>query len=112
MSGLPREAPCAEPAAVKDGTNICPLTTAEILARLKNESFMFPTWTVPSYRYFLVRNVTMIATIFPHSNLGFALLGHCLVEHVFPGRSYEDYVEQNILTPLQLTNTGFNITQR
>ena len=42
-----------EPAAseVRDGVNICPLTTDEILARLSNESLIFPTWTVPSYRY-------------------------------------------------------------
>ncbi|CAI8001938.1 Putative beta-lactamase-like 1 [Geodia barretti] len=95
MSGLPREAPCVEPAAreVRDGVNICPLTTDEILASLSNESLIFPTWTVPSY-----------------SNLGFALLGQCLVEGVFPGMTYEDYVIKNILQPLQLTNTGFNIT--
>ena len=46
------------------------------------------------------------------SNLGFALLGQCLVEGVFPGMTYEDYVIKNILQPLQLTNTGFNITDK
>ena len=52
MSGLPREAPCIAPASsdVHDGVNICPLTTDEVLMRLRNESLMFPTWTVPSYR--------------------------------------------------------------
>lgn len=51
MSGLPREAPCVEPAINADGaTNICPVTTKEILIRLRNESLIFPTWAVPSYR--------------------------------------------------------------
>jgi CubicO group peptidase (beta-lactamase class C family) len=93
MSGLPREAPCAEPAAAEEQLNICPVTTEQILLRLRNESLMFPTWTVPSY-----------------SNLGFGLLGRCLVEHTFPGMTYEDYVIKNILQPLQLTNTGFTIS--
>lgn len=39
-----------EPPSVDDGTNICPLTTEQMLARLRNESLVFPTWTVPSYR--------------------------------------------------------------
>ena len=46
------------------------------------------------------------------SNLGFGLLGRCLVEHVFPGITYEEYVTKHILQPLQLDNTGFNITER
>ena len=47
-----------------------------------------------------------------NSNLGLALLGHCLVEHFFPEMTYEEYVTLNILEPLELTNTGFNITER
>ena len=47
-----------------------------------------------------------------YSNLGFGLLGRCLVEHTFPGMTYEDYVIKNILQPLQLTNTGFTISSR
>ena len=58
MSGLPREVPCVEAMSsdgIKEETNICPLTTGEVLARLKNESLKFPTWTVPSYRYVKVQ---------------------------------------------------------
>ena len=154
MSGLPREAPCVEPPSdLEDGTNICPLTTEQVLTRLRNESLIFPPWTVPSYRYsiavgklrnpqlqffppFLCFNgdgnmecrLSLLAQLryisitkgiefihnfmFNCSNLGFALLGRCLVEHVFPGMTYEDYVIKNILQPLGLTNTGFNITKR
>ena len=46
------------------------------------------------------------------SNLAYGLLGHCLVEHLFPGMTYEEYVMKNIIQPLNLTNTGFNITDR
>ena len=38
------------------------------------------------------------------------LHGHCLVEHFFPKMTYEDYVENNILQPLQMKDTGFKIT--
>jgi CubicO group peptidase (beta-lactamase class C family) len=94
MSGLPREAPCTA-VVTEDGTiNACPQTTDEILDRLQDVSLMFPTWTIPSY-----------------SNLGFSLLGHCLVGHFFPSMTYEEYVFQHILEPLELTNTGFNMTK-
>lgn len=88
MSGLPREAPCTPTA-----TNTCPQNTTQILEALKEEYLLFRPWTVPSY-----------------SNLAYGLLGHCLVEHLFPGMTYEEYVMKNIIQPLNLTNTGFNIT--
>lgn len=46
-----------------------------------------------------------------HSNLTFALLGCCLVEHLYPGMTYEDYVQKNILQPLNMSSTGFNYTE-
>ena len=45
------------------------------------------------------------------SNLGFALLGRCLLEK-FIFTSFEDYVKKYILEPLKMTNTGFDITDR
>ena len=46
------------------------------------------------------------------SNLAFALIGRCLVEHFYPQMTYEQYVQENILDPLNLKSTGFNITAR
>lgn len=56
--------------------------------------------------------VCVVVCVFTFSNLGFGLLGRCLVERVFPRMTYEDYVIKNILEPLQMTDTGFNITSR
>ena len=112
MSGLPREAPCKEPAS-SDALNICPLTTQQILDRLKDEAYIFPPWTVPSYRYNrdhaclrLFCSCTYVPCLYSSSNLAFALLGWCLVEHVFPEITYEEYVIKNILQPLGMTSTG------
>ena len=49
---------------------------------------------------------------FDHSNLAYALIGNCLVEHVYPGSTYEQYVQNFILTPLGMTQTGFTFTSR
>ena len=45
-----------------------------------------------------------------HSNLAYGLIGRLLTEAFFPSMSYEDYVEKNILQPLGMSNTGFEIT--
>lgn len=50
---------------------------------------------------------TMMWSLFC-SNLGFALLGRCLVSHFLPNTSYEEYIQQNILEPLGMRGTGFN----
>jgi CubicO group peptidase (beta-lactamase class C family) len=89
MSGLPREAPCGQPEEPE--VNLCPHDTATILERLGQQYTILPPWTQPSY-----------------SNLGFALLGRCLVPHFFPETSYEDYIQENILRPLGMSATGFN----
>ena len=47
-----------------------------------------------------------------YSNLAYALLGRCLVQKYNPGMTYEEYVNKNILQPLELNDTGFNITDR
>ena len=50
----------------------------------------------------------------PHafSNLAYALLGRCVLQTLYPGVSYEGYINQTILTPLGMTNTGFTFTDR
>jgi CubicO group peptidase (beta-lactamase class C family) len=88
MSGLPREAPCGQPE--EPSVNLCPHNTSAILGRLSRQSTILPPWTQPSY-----------------SNLGFALLGRCLVSHFFPETSYEDYLQLHILDPLGMAGTGF-----
>ena len=47
---------------------------------------------------------------FQNSNLAYGLIGRLLTEAFFPSMSYEDYVEKNILQPLGMSNTGFEIT--
>lgn len=46
------------------------------------------------------------------SNVAYALLGRCVLENVLPGTTYEDYVTSNILSPLGMNSTGFDITER
>ncbi|XP_065828848.1 putative beta-lactamase-like 1 [Oscarella lobularis] len=86
LSGLPREAPC-----LYGSISTCNSTTAEIYDNLKNESLIFPPWVVPSY-----------------SNLGFALLGNGLAAYL--NTTFEDYVQKNILEPLNMGQTGFTFT--
>ena len=84
MSGLPREAPCFF---------FCNVTTEHQLMLLRNRSLVVPPWTVPSY-----------------SNLGYALLGRLLPERLLQ-TTFERWVEENILKPLNMTETGFRITE-
>ena len=83
MSGLPREAPCLFD---------CNTTSAEQLALLKNRTLVVPPWTQPSY-----------------SNLGYALLGRLLTENLL-NQTFESWTRENILKPLGMANTGFEIT--
>ena len=58
----------------------------------------------------------MFHVIFEHlmyySNLAYALLGRCIVHHYDPSTTFEEYVEDNILKLLNMTSTGFDITDQ
>jgi len=84
MSGLPREAPCIYHCK---GTN-----SIEQLELLRNRSLILPSWQMPSY-----------------SNLGYALLGRLLTERVL-NTTFETWIQEEILGPLEMKNTGFEIT--
>ena len=84
MSGLPREAPCIYHC---EGTN-----STEQLSLLKNRSLVLTPWKMPSY-----------------SNLGYALLGRLLTEKVL-NTTFESWIQDEILAPLEMNNTGFEIT--
>lgn len=86
MSGLPREAPCIYHCM---GTN-----SVEQLSRLRNRSLVLPPWKMPSY-----------------SNLGYALLGRLLTEKLL-NTTFETWIQKEILDPLEMDNTGFEITPR
>ena len=85
MSGLPREAPC-----IYQCSNT---TSREQLALLRNRTLVLPPWTEPSY-----------------SNLGYALLGRLLTENLL-NKTFENWTKENILKPLGMANTGFEITE-
>jgi len=83
LSGLPRGAPCQ---AV---TTDCNVSTDEILKRWNaTPGAIHPEDTQPSY-----------------SNFAYALLGNVLAGTV--GMSFEEYVQQEILKPLDMVDTGF-----
>jgi CubicO group peptidase (beta-lactamase class C family) len=73
----------------------------------------FPYWTGPEYKFPTKKQVNdkldeqetlyPASTYFQYSNLGMTLLGQ-IVEKL-SGKSYDDYVEKNILQPLHLSNT-------
>lgn len=84
MSGLPREAPCMYS---------CKETNSnEQLALLVNRTVVLPPWNTPSY-----------------SNLGYALLGRLLTENLL-NQTFESWTIKNIIKPLEMKNTGFEIT--
>lgn len=84
MSGLPREAPCIYHC---EETN-----SSEQLALIKNRSLILAPWKMPSY-----------------SNLGYVLLGRSITETLL-NTTFEKWVQQEILDPLGMNNTGFKIT--
>ena len=47
-----------------------------------------------------------------YSNLAYALIGNCLVEHFYSDLTYDQYVQKFILAPLGMTQTGFTYTSR
>lgn len=85
MAAMPRSSPC------QALWGNCNTTDDEMFKRLAQESLIQPLDAMPAY-----------------SNLGLALLGH-LVGRI-AGMKYEDYVQQNILNPLGMSNTGFRYT--
>lgn len=84
MSGLPREAPCIYHCS---DTN-----TSEQIHLLQARSLVKAPWSQPTY-----------------SNLAYALIGRVLSERVL-NQTYESWVINNILKPLGMENTGFNLT--
>ena len=84
MSGLPREAPCVYHCTQTNST--------EQLKLLRNRYLVIEPWSTPSY-----------------SNLGYALLGRLLTENLL-NKTFECWVKEEILDPLGMSNTGFEIT--
>jgi len=84
MSGLPREAPCIY--------HCEETSSSEQLALIKNRSLILAPWKMPSY-----------------SNLGYALLGRSITETLL-NTTFEKWIQQEILDPLGMNNTGFEIT--
>ena len=87
-SGLPREAGYP----YWTGPDFPFPTKEEIDSKLKDQETLYPA-----------------STYFQYSNLGLTLLGEIVAE--ISGMPYEDYVEQNILIPLGLSNTRSNMPE-
>ena len=87
MSGLPREAPCFYVCA-----NV---TSQQVIKQLANRSLVMTPGVMPSY-----------------SNLGYSLLGRLLTEKLLKNQSFESWVIGRILRPLDMTNTGFDVTEQ
>lgn len=77
----------------------------------------FPYWTGPDYKFPTKKEVAEklreqetlypASTVFQYSNLGMILLGE-VVEKI-SGKSYDTYIEENILKPLRLNHTYPNL---
>lgn len=73
----------------------------------------YPYWTAPDYPFPTQQQVSdklghqktlyPATTYFQYSNLGMTLLGEIVAK--ISGKSYDAYVEENILKPLRLSNT-------
>ncbi|MGI0048251.1 MAG: serine hydrolase domain-containing protein, partial [Nitrososphaera sp.] len=63
----------------------------------------------------LLESSKEVTTVFPpfsrykYSNLGYSILGHVL--SIVAGVPYKEYVKSDILTPLGMTRSGFDITE-
>ncbi|TRX70817.1 serine hydrolase [Carboxylicivirga sp. M1479] len=88
-SGLPREA--AFP--YWTGPDFPFPSTEDVDAKLKDQETLYPA-----------------ATYFQYSNLGLTLLGQ-IVEEV-SGQAYNDYIDQNIIKPLGLSNTRTELPKK
>ena len=87
MAGLPREVPC--PHIYLNG---CSLPFDQIYDNLSKMELINPPGTWPQY-----------------SNLGLGILGRALEK--INGQKWEDMLEDMILKPLGMTDTGTNFTQ-
>jgi CubicO group peptidase (beta-lactamase class C family) len=85
LGGIPREVP----APCFSDVSKCNLTTQELVPVLNNMSLLWPPGSRPSY-----------------SNLGYSLLGRAL-EKRSNGKSYETYVEEDLLEPIGMLSSGF-----
>lgn len=63
--------------------------------RINNTVLVLPPDQAPSY-----------------SNLGISILGRILEKQLKNNQTYEDWVVQNILKPLNMTNTGFDVLNK
>ena len=90
LSGLPRQTPC-ESCFDCDNVVNCNVTSEWIFNRSKYESLILPSYTRPSY-----------------SNFGFSLLGR--IPEPIIEKSFEEYVEDNIILPLDMNRSGFYLT--
>jgi len=91
MSGLPREAPC-RPYRME---NFCPRTTKEMFARIRNMSLSSWPGHTPSY-----------------SNLGITVLARILERQIGGNVTFEEWIVENVVKPLNLTDTGFRILEK
>ena len=89
MSGLPREAPCFNYTM----TNFCPISDKEMYTRVRDIQLRAFPGQVPAY-----------------SNLGFGVLGSVLQKIV--NESFTDWTMKNIVHPLGMKDSGFDILAR
>ncbi|XP_047136016.1 beta-lactamase-like protein 3 isoform X2 [Hydra vulgaris] len=91
MAGIQREAPCYP------YTNIstCPFNNTVMLERIQKLSLKLPPKQTPSY-----------------SNLAASILGRVLEDIVGRNVTLEAWMDENIIKPLNMTNTGYNIHSR
>ena len=54
--------------------------------------------------------MTVLLLFLFYSNLGYALIARVLAEK-FASNNYEGWVQRNILIPLGMRNTGFNLNR-
>ncbi len=74
-------------------TTVSPMTTAEMIALLRDKPLEF----VPGEK-------------FAYSNSGYYLLG-VIIEKV-SGKTYADFLQENIFTPLGMKQTGYDVSAR
>merc|ERR1719424_154937 len=91
MSGMVREVPLP----CRGDASDCDLTTAQMIPSLNKLPTLWPPNRRPSY-----------------SNLGFSLLGRALEKADPSGRTYEQYVGEEILAPLGMHSSGFDLTKQ
>ncbi|XP_066930218.1 beta-lactamase-like protein 1 isoform X2 [Clytia hemisphaerica] len=89
MSGLPREAPCLNFTI----TNFCPISDEEMYKRVRNITLSTHPGHIPAY-----------------SNLAFGILGSVLER--LKNTTSSQWIMDNIINPLNMTETGFDILER